>query len=204
MRDKLPFLPDDHHYAIAHVATRAAQLDHAIEYSIDTQLFPRRETGKFLVRNIDTNRLVSLLHAILLENFPEKADMVNAMMKDIVNARKERNEILHWLWGKGDDDTEARHGSMRPHREEMSKTKTARQIYDVAALMLDASIALMRLNNDWLKKHSIDTGLIESPSDKPEAPTLQQHSTSAPKQDQPKIGGLLDALRQPKAEKSDD
>jgi hypothetical protein len=202
MPDKLPFLPDDHHYAIAHVATRAAQLDHAIEYSIDTQLFPRRETGKFLVRNIDTNRLVNLLQAILLENFPEKSGLINAMMKDIVNARKERNEILHWLWGNGDDDTEARHGSMRPHREEMSKTKTARQIYDVAALMLDASIALMRLNNDWLKKHNIDTGLIESLPDKPEAPTLQQHSALPPEQDKPIVGGLLDALRQPSSEKS--
>jgi hypothetical protein len=200
MPDKLPFLPDDHHYAIAHVATRAAQLDHALEYSIDTQLFPRRETGKFLVRNLDTNRLVSLLHAVLLENFPEKSDLINAMMKDIVTARKERNEILHWLWGKGDDDTEARHGSMRPHREEMSKTKTARQIYDVAALMLEVSLGLMRLNSDWLKKHNIDTGLIESLPDEPGALTLEQ-STLSSEQDQPIVGGLLDALRQPSPEK---
>jgi len=201
MPDKLPFLPDDHHYAIAHVATRAAQLDHALEYSIDTQLFPRRETGKFLVRNLDTNRLVSLLHAVLLENFREKSNLINAMMKDIVSARKERNEILHWLWGKGDDDTEARHGSMRPHREEMSKTKTARQIYDVAALMLEVSLGLMRLNSDWLKKHNIDMGLIESLPDEPGALTLEQ-STLSSEQDQPILGGLLDALRQPSPEKS--
>jgi hypothetical protein len=201
MPDKLPFLPDDHHYAIAHVATRAAQLDHAIEYSINIQLFPRREAAKFLVRNIDTNCLVSLLHTILLENFVEKADLINAMMKDVVNARKERNEILHWLWGKGDDDTEARHGSMRPHREEMSKTKTARQIYDVAALMLDASIALMRLDNDWLKKHNIDTGLIEPLPDRPDASNLPRQTALTSEPDQPKRGGLLDALHQPSSEK---
>jgi hypothetical protein len=135
-----------------------------------------------------------------LENFPEKAGQVSAMMKDIVNARKERNEILHWVWGKGEDDTKARHGSMRPHRDEMSKTKTARQIYDVAALMLDASIALMRLDNDWLKKHNIDTGLIESLPDKLETPAPSQHSDLPSEQDQPRVGGLLDGLLQPSSE----
>jgi hypothetical protein len=38
MPKKLPFLPDEHHYAIAHVATRAAQLDHVIEFCVDTQM----------------------------------------------------------------------------------------------------------------------------------------------------------------------
>jgi hypothetical protein len=38
MPKKLPFLPDEHHYAIAHVATRAAQLDHVIEVCVDAQM----------------------------------------------------------------------------------------------------------------------------------------------------------------------
>jgi hypothetical protein len=89
---------------------------------------------------------------------------------------------------------------MRPHREEMSKTKTARQIYDVAALMLDASAALMRLNNDWLNKSNIDTGLTESLPDKLETPAPSQHSALPSEQDQPRVGGLLDGLLQPSSE----
>ena len=203
MRDKLPFLPDDHHYAIAHVATRAAQLDHTIEYCIDIQFSPRGETSKFLIKNMDTNRLVSLLHVVLLENFPEKTGTINAMMGDIITARKERNEILHWLWGKGEDDTLARHGSMRPHREETSKTKTAEQIYEVAGLMLDASIALTRLNENWIKKLYVSDRAVPS-SDTPAPPTPPERSASTSGPDQPKTGGLLDHLLQPSPKKSEE
>jgi hypothetical protein len=177
MPDKLPFLPDEHHYAIAHVASRAAQLDHQIEFSVFMQLHPRHETSEYLLKNLDTNRLVNLLHALLRDNFKDRPALIDAMMKDIADARRERNEILHWLWGKGEDDTIARHGTYRPYRSEASKTKTAQQIYDVAKLMLDAVIALTRLDTEYLKRYGIDPASVAWP-DTPEPPTLPLHSAS--------------------------
>jgi len=49
MPDKLPLLPDEHHYAIAHVAARAAQLDHAIELAVVAQMANLRDAAKYLV-----------------------------------------------------------------------------------------------------------------------------------------------------------
>jgi hypothetical protein len=203
MPDKLPFLPDEHHYAIAHVASRAAQLDHQIEFSVFTQFYPRHETSKYLLKNLDSNRLVNLLHALLRDNFKDRSTLIDAMMKDIAEARRERNEILHWLWGKGEDDTIARHGTSRPYRSEESKTKTAQQIYDVAALMLDATIALNRLDTEYLKRYGMDPASLPALPDTPEPPTLPPHSASPETAGHSEDGGLLDPPPPPSPEKSE-
>jgi hypothetical protein len=46
------------HYAIAHVATRAAQLDHVIEFCVDTQMGSHRKAAEYLIKRLDPNRLV--------------------------------------------------------------------------------------------------------------------------------------------------
>jgi hypothetical protein len=53
MPKKLPFLSDDLHYAIAHVATRAAQLEHTIEYSVDAQMLLHRKAAEYIIRGLD-------------------------------------------------------------------------------------------------------------------------------------------------------
>ena len=50
MPNKLPFLSDDHHYAIAHVATRSAQLEHTIEYSVDAQMLLNKGAAKLIIK----------------------------------------------------------------------------------------------------------------------------------------------------------
>lgn len=101
MPKKLPFLPDEHHYAIAHVATRAAQLDYAIEYAVNAQMRSHIETAEHLIKRLDTNRLVELLDALLRDNFPARLSEIEKLIEDIKTARAERNEILHWIWGEG-------------------------------------------------------------------------------------------------------
>jgi len=78
---KLPFLPDEHHYAIAHVATRAAQLDHAIEFCVDAQMGSHREAAEYLIKSLDTPRLIGLLRVLLQDNFPTRVSEIEALIK---------------------------------------------------------------------------------------------------------------------------
>jgi hypothetical protein len=151
MPKKLPFLPDEHHYAIAHVATRAAQLDHQIESCVDAQMRPHRKAAEHLIKRLDTSRLIELLDALLQDNFPTRLSEIEALIQDIKAARAERNEVLHWIWGKDDDTATAKLGSLRIYREEQIKTKTAEELYALADRLLAAVSALTRFD-PWLLK----------------------------------------------------
>src|SRR5262245_5376417 len=123
MPKKLPFLPDEHHYAIAHVATRAAQLDYAIEYCVSAQM----RSHKHLIKRLDVNRLVDLLGPLLRDNFPTRLSEIEKLIEDIKAARAERNEVLHWIWGQADDPGTATLKSHRIYREKQTRTKTANE-----------------------------------------------------------------------------
>jgi hypothetical protein len=138
MPSKLPFLPDDHHYAIAHVATRAAQLDHTIELSVDVQMRSHKKAAEYIIKGTDTNRLVGLLDALLRDNFPDRLPEIDALITEIKTIRNERNEILHWIWGKGEAETAAKLHSLRIHRKQDVKTKTAEELYALANRLLQA------------------------------------------------------------------
>ena len=151
MPKKLPFLSDDHHYAIAHVATRAAQLEHAIEYSVDAQLLLNKGGAECIIKRSSQNFLVDFLGALLRDNFPSRIAEIETLMADIKAAKDERNEVMHWLWGKGEDEATATIGSQRIHRPEAVKTKTASEVYAIANRLLDATHTLIRLNDDVLR-----------------------------------------------------
>jgi hypothetical protein len=142
MITKLPFLPDAHHYAIAHVATRAAQLDHMIEAAIQALLFDKPETAKYLLYNLGDSRQIGLLKSLLLDRLELDLTQATALIAAITKARKERHEVIHWLWGKADDPEMARNVTLRPFREEQIKTRSAQDIQDIAEAMLKASTEL--------------------------------------------------------------
>jgi hypothetical protein len=148
MPKKLPFLSDEHHYAIAHVATRAAQLDWMIEFCVNTQMMVSHgRAAEYLIKSLDTNRLVDLLRVLLLDNFPTQASEIEALIQEIKAARTERNEVLHWIWGPDPEDpTRARLGSQRVYREEKFKTKTAEELYALADRLMAAVHALVGLH----------------------------------------------------------
>jgi hypothetical protein len=83
-----------------------------------------------------------------LDNFEDRHEEVEALIARIKNAFKDRNEILHWLWKKGDDESFAEHGNLHPYKKGQIKRRTAQQLYDVAAAMLQAVHALTRLNDE--------------------------------------------------------
>jgi hypothetical protein len=138
MTDKLPFLSDAHHYAIAAVATRSAQLDTQIEHAIWFILGMSGLEGgsKFILKNMNGDRYVGLLHALLLDVLPSASVEINAAFEQISKPRTERNEILHWLYGKTDTPDIALSASQRPFRERQERTRTAQDMQQVAAQML--------------------------------------------------------------------
>jgi hypothetical protein len=145
MVDKLPFLPDEHHFAIAAVATRSAQLDHHIEFVINLAFLDRQHAAKFILKNLNGERMVGLLGAALHDVVPTHGESIDSLIAEINRRRGERNEILHWLWGKSDGDPgSAIHATIRPFRESRSSTKTAGQIQAVADAMLEIIRTLLK------------------------------------------------------------
>src|SRR6185436_17596209 len=145
MPNKLPFLPDEHQYAIAHVATRAAQLDHTIEISVDVLMGAHRRAAEHIIKNSDTNRLVGLLDALLRDKYPDRLSEIDSVMENLKTARKERNEVLHWIWSKSENEEEAHLSLLRIHREQDAKTKTAEDLYALADKLLRSSFDLTHL-----------------------------------------------------------
>ncbi|OAI45472.1 hypothetical protein AYO42_00085 [Rhizomicrobium sp. SCGC AG-212-E05] len=165
MVDKLPFLPDDHHYAIAAVATRSGQLESAIESCIAVFFPSSPRVGAFILKNMNGDRYMDLLKELLTDLSAEsdRALVVHAFQR-IKALRTERNEILHWLYGESGDPTLAKYVSMRPHRDFQERTKTAAQIQAVAEEMLDMTLVTTSLTALAMK-------LVASPY-KPETPDI--------------------------------
>ena len=147
MADKLPFLSDDHHYAIAAIATRAAQLDATIEVSIAGLLVKCPRTAAFILKGMNGDKYVGLLEEMLSEMSDlAHADVVPRVFETIRKLRTDRNEILHWLHGASEDPTKSSYASLRPHREERRKSKTAKEMFDIAQGLLEMTMVVSALS----------------------------------------------------------
>jgi hypothetical protein len=162
MRSKLPFLPDDHHYAIANVAARSAQLDHYIELTIQCALRDHEQTARFALKNLGQDRVVGLMEAVLLDVEPKAEAGIKSVIAEINRLRTARNEILHWLWGKTEDPDIARHATLRPFREPRHANKTAAEVQAVA----DDLMKVIHTIGDWQRNLLAYRSLSASP-DKP-------------------------------------
>lgn len=149
MTYKLPFLSDEHHFAIANVAARAAQLDHHIEFAIQVLMDEQANAAKHLLKNMNSDRLVGYLEGLLLDRFPDQSSMIEDRFKKIVEARRGRNELLHWLWGTTEEPGTMKIARIRPYHEDREASRTTSDIMALAAEMLNATLAL----NTWTTRH---------------------------------------------------
>lgn len=145
MIDKLPFLPDDHHYAIAAVAARATQLEGSIETAVGFCFLAVPHAAEFILKNLNGDRYVLLLEKLMHDLNPQKRALITRVFSRVRHVRTERNEILHWLWGKAENPTDARFITNRPFREKKEKTRTAAEILGLANEMLDLSLVVSAL-----------------------------------------------------------
>jgi hypothetical protein len=202
MPDRLPFLPDEHYYAITNVVARAAQLDHSLYFSLAFQLSDKRHLMKYLIANVDLNRLIKVLHAALLDNFPAKHDEINTLIKSINVARADRNDLIHWLWQKTDDPEKITLADMRPHKSEATKTKTSADIYALAQACLDAVAALHSLDFELMRRRDMRPQEVASLETLLQQ-TLQPSSAWPENPDQPRGDWPPDRPQPPFPEKSE-
>lgn len=167
MVEKLPFLPDEHHYAIAAVATRSSQMEHHIEHTIYIAFLLQNNTAEFLLKNLGADRIVGLLRAKMLDMMPNEEEKITKLFSEIKRVRNERNEIMHWIWGKTEDPQTAQHATIRPYRKQIEKTKSAEDIQKIADDMLNVSKALVRWGDLF---HSQHTSSLSDTLSRPTAP----------------------------------
>lgn len=143
MTTKLPQLTEEHHFAIANVALRAAQMEFQIERTIEVALQEQPKTAEFLLKNLGTDRVVNLLNAILLDAKPNEEAVIDKLIATIRDLRGERNQTLHSFWIKGFRDDTAIAASNRPFRKFRASEKTAEQVQKIADEMQAVVHALL-------------------------------------------------------------
>ena len=154
MPTKLPHITDDHHFAIANVAGRAAQMDVQIEKTIAAGLMRQPKTAKYLLKNLGADRIVGLLKAMLLDTFPEEADQIDALNKTILELKADRNGILHWTWIPGRKPGTSISATARPFREFRYNEMSAGQIQVIADDMFAVARGLIEWQ-DALRKRLV-------------------------------------------------
>jgi hypothetical protein len=150
---KLPFISDEHHYAITNVALRVGQLDWQLEHLISTALPTHRKMAEFLLTNLGADRLIGAARAVLLDVYPDDEAEISGLFDEIKAVRSERNELLHWVWGSTEEPTIAIHTSVRPFRQQQEKMKTAQQIQDIADRAMRTIEALVGWQNKLLLRY---------------------------------------------------
>lgn len=152
MPDKLAYLSDEHHYAIAAVATRSSQMEHMLETTLSVAMIDQKNLAEFLLKNLGQDRVVGALAATLADQLATDSYDVSALIARVKKARADRNDILHSIYGIADDPNLAVIATLRPFREEKRAERSAADFYAVAAELLAISIELANVNDIIFQK----------------------------------------------------
>ena len=129
---KLPFLSDDHHFAITSMAVRVGLMDWQIESLVATALTKQPTTAAFVLKNLASDRIVGLARAVLLDSAAVDSAAVPPLFAEIEAIRAERNELIHWIWGESPEGKAAIQVDARPFRMTQKKSRTDAEISAVA------------------------------------------------------------------------
>jgi hypothetical protein len=91
---RLPYLSDDHHFAIANVAAQSAELDIVLDSAVYLTIVPK-EVSLYLVKNLGPDRLVEILRLAFIAELSEYAPTINTLFERVKTMRSERNHVLH-------------------------------------------------------------------------------------------------------------
>jgi hypothetical protein len=137
MATKLPFLSDDHHFAIANVAANSATLDHVIDRLVYLTIEPH-DVAAYLVKNVPADRLVEIIRLAFVAELQEHSGLIDALFKQIKKCRTERNHVLHWLHESTDKPDVIRFTDKRGGRQQDPRDYTATGIQKIADAMAAA------------------------------------------------------------------
>jgi hypothetical protein len=151
-------LPDEHHFAIANVAVRAAQLDHVIDGLAYFMVRPE-PVSKYLVRTIGTDRLLEIIRLALISELSGYETQIAELFGRVTACRTNRNHILHWLSEGGAKDDIVRFTDMRRGRDRKPKDLTAKEIQMVADATFECADELL----EWWNFYNWHTTLHDRP-----------------------------------------
>lgn len=131
MAIKLPYLSDDHHFAIAIVAAKSAELDHLIDTLLYLTIEPE-DVSLFILKNVNSDRLVELLRLALGAELAQFKKDLDGLFERVKTVRTGRNQILHWLSESTESKDIVRFTDKRRGRERKPKDLTANDIQNIA------------------------------------------------------------------------
>ena len=162
MPTKLPFLPDEHQFAIALVAVTAAELDMTIEKLVYLMFGQPDSITEFILKNLHANRIMDFLLTLFLARLPNYEGYLNELFARIKTSRQDRNDLLHWLYDTSHKGDTIKIEDKRPFRHKPPREMTAGDIQVIADSLencVDELVEWMILH-DWVHGHPL--------SDKPE------------------------------------
>lgn len=157
---KITYLSDAHQFAIAAVATRSSALEHFLEMAVAAAMNGQQKSAEYILKNLGADRIIGLYECLLKDSFPSWEPEIGQLITRIKEVRRERNDVLHWLWGKTENADIAKHGTRRPYRLPQDKTKTAVEIHAIADEMLNLSTELA----EWITCHGPQPSCPLAPS----------------------------------------
>ena len=126
-------MSDDVHSAIASVAASAALMDRHLDTAIAHLLLGKEATARFLLKTLAHDQLPGLYQALLFDEFPESERQIADLIGLIEELRKEREDMLDWLWSETEAEATSSDVAMGSFRASRTKYQTLEAISVVAA-----------------------------------------------------------------------
>lgn len=126
-------MSDDVRSAIASVAASSALMDRHLDSAIAHLLLGKEATARFLLKTLAHDQLPRLYQALLFDEFPESERQITDLIDLIEELRKEREDMLDWLWSETEAETTSSDVAMGSFRASHTKYQTVEAISVVAA-----------------------------------------------------------------------
>jgi hypothetical protein len=141
----VPWLTADQHIELARLAMRVAQLEWNLLSTIADILHQSPEDAEATVEGLQNDKLIKEARKQLVAVFPEEISQIDRLFANIYTVRKQRHEMLHWIWGKAHEEGLSVYFKGTPHKNEEIKYARAEDI----ALAADEAENLIKAVLIW-------------------------------------------------------
>jgi hypothetical protein len=132
MATTVPWLTVDQHVELARVAMRVGQLEWNLLCAIADILHQSPEEAEAVLEGLQNDKLIKEARKQLVEVFPEEVSKIDRLFGEIYAVRKQRHEMLHWIWGNPHEEGLSIYFKGTPGKEEEIKYARAEDIAKVA------------------------------------------------------------------------
>lgn len=95
-------------------------------------------TAELILKEARTEKQIQIAQAVLCDRHPGFVTDIKALFTEITQVRRDRNEVIHHVWGKADDEGAVEAASIRVFKGDKRRRFTAKQVWDVSDRLLCA------------------------------------------------------------------